>query len=311
MRKSQPNASPGSAAAQRAVKLNEVILAEFEQERRQRSAPDQRDASYVRLLLALLVECDRPAVLTGLSASIANAVVDLSKRNVGPDLLLRFYPRESSTLHLATHRIRRLFAESAVRRPLDRFHASIATAKCTSLDAVIEGAPGTAGGTIVTSQDLMLYWRQAAKCAHELLTVTARELRSHDFSEAAPVKAPLLALLEEAMAGGHSAVGPDGAVAIPTWAERRRAERIPIGQAGFIVQQGHRRPVIISDLSATGVGLEAIALLETGEAVTVEIRDGLRFHGVVAWSCNQKAGVELRQSPQATDPLLGFINRMG
>lgn len=301
--------SPFAPAARQRTRLSELALAEFEHESALRSQPAERAGAYARLVMTLLVECYRPAVLTALSAAIANAIAAPAKPPVRRELLIRHFPNESARLFLASQRVKRWFPEKPLCKQLDDFHAALALAKAeTILAASCDFEGQAAGGTAGHDGGLAPAWRHAARTTRALLTGLALELGNPPAGTAAG-RNGLLALLEDAAAGRYGAVRPDGDVQMPDWAERRRDERVPVSIPARVQLDSSLLPATVSDISSGGIGLTGIEGLAAGDRVTVELRQGLSVLAAVVWVGDGKAGLELSRRLIVDDPQLRFLSQ--
>jgi hypothetical protein len=102
---------------------------------------------------------------------------------------------------------------------------------------------------------------------------------------------PVLRALADARGGGMPYVSSSGALFIPgvvDWRSGAREEQ----RIGVEVQtQMFRTRALVTDLSATGLGLADVDGLATGEPVTLRLDDGQSFDGFVAWARQRRAGI--------------------
>lgn len=78
-------------------------------------------------------------------------------------------------------------------------------------------------------------------------------------------------------------------------AERRRATRRATRQAVVILENGHRRPTLLADLSETGARFETVPGLASGAALTLEWGNGLRTAARVVWINDSHVGVQFAE----------------
>jgi hypothetical protein len=138
---------------------------------------------------------------------------------------------------------------------------------------------------------LSAVWRQIASG----LLVALYDLdRIHDAESLGAMDAdvqPVLRALADARGGGTPYVSSSGALFIPgvvDWRSGAREEQ----RIGVEVQtQMFRTRALVTDLSATGLGLADVDGLATGEPVTLRLDDGQSFDGFVAWTRQRRAGI--------------------
>lgn len=262
----------------------------------------------VALLLAVQPEAFHACVLIAVSGAVSNA---LSQRETATDprLLIRFYPRESAMLILASNRIGRVYGNSNLHRRFDAFHRALASAKQASLDYASAGFPCGDEGR---QQRGMLAdrWRAAAASGIVLLDEIGNLLAIHGVATLPRATGELLDLLRSVTTGAKPLLNAKGTIELPSWAERRSAERTRLGSAALLWISGKSWPVIVRDMSQLGAGLECRRELPVGLSVELEFGPLLRLNGVVAWSIDGRAGVHLDMPLHGANPSFDFCSRL-
>ena len=137
------------------------------------SAP-VHDRDLISLMLTLQPEVVRVAILTAMEATVANA---LATRQIHANarMLIKYFPRESAKLMLASQRLGRIYSGMNLQVLLSSFNTALSRAKNTTLEFA-------AGGFVAKRQDrsdvadLAARWRQSCAAAHSLLTTLHEEL---------------------------------------------------------------------------------------------------------------------------------------
>jgi hypothetical protein len=86
--------------------------------------------------------------------------------------------------------------------------------------------------------------------------------------------------------------------------ERRRHRRYATHIRAVLQGGGRSQSTIINDLSAGGAGLTSALGVESNDSVVLQLEDGRRIQGIVAWRISGCCGVQFDQELAAADPLL-------
>ncbi len=114
---------------------------------------------------------------------------------------------------------------------------------------------------------------------------------------------PLSAALRACRVGGAPCL-VDGAVTMPSWAQRRRARRIPLHMGAWLRSKGQLLPVRVTNVSRGGFGIAHAQALEVGAIAALTLETGRRFVCSVAWKRDGEAGLALAKDLPANDPLI-------
>lgn len=114
----------------------------------------------------------------------------------------------------------------------------------------------------------------------------------------------LLHLLAEAQRGGTPCLDSYGRISPPAMPQQRRSPRRLLCQECVLRFRDHEVNAFAKDVSAGGFGLERTPQLNRGEHVVVELASGRVFHGAVAWSSGNSAGLRFTTPLAFQDPLL-------
>lgn len=88
---------------------------------------------------------------------------------------------------------------------------------------------------------------------------------------------------------------------------RRRDERRRVMLAVIVECRGVVQKVRVADFSATGVRLDGIKGLATGDPVRISLTPSLILEGQVAWSVWHKAGVKFSEPLADDHPAYSFL----
>lgn len=121
---------------------------------------------------------------------------------------------------------------------------------------------------------------------------------------------------ERGEAGGPGASGSGSLGLVPAIVARleaqsskvrtlRRAQRIDVSFPARLATGGLVLPVIISDVSVSGVGYRGQTGIADWTAVEVQLLDGRSLPGTVIWTHNGRGGIEFLTPLSLEDPLFG------
>ncbi|WP_045834926.1 PilZ domain-containing protein [Hyphomicrobium sp. 99] len=110
--------------------------------------------------------------------------------------------------------------------------------------------------------------------------------------------------LQDALAGGFGCVNQFGEVAIPVLPQRRKTPRYVLLQPCKISDKAGVSIAFARDISKNGIGLDCERDLALKERVFVELRNGRKMRGIVAWSHNKKVSVQFDEPLSDDDPLI-------
>ena len=94
----------------------------------------------------------------------------------------------------------------------------------------------------------------------------------------------------------------------PTGAERRRSPRFAVRIDAVLHANGTSQPTIIDDLSVGGAGLDVAIGIYANDTVELELADGRRLPGQVAWWLSGACGVQFAEPLQPNDRLFEAAN---
>lgn len=87
-------------------------------------------------------------------------------------------------------------------------------------------------------------------------------------------------------------------------AERRRHRRFSVSIDATLHSGGNAQPTVIDDISAGGAGLKGAIGIFANDQVEIELGDGRRLTGTVAWWMSGCCGVQFHVPLPDGDPLL-------
>jgi hypothetical protein len=91
----------------------------------------------------------------------------------------------------------------------------------------------------------------------------------------------------------------------PEWAERRHKMRFTVNASALLTTPRRKSNVMVINASRKGFGLDLVVGVNVRDLVSIELENGRKFIGTVKWFEGKRAGVMLRKSLSASDPLLG------
>lgn len=292
--------------------LADLSLAEIEHRRRTLTAPHAVRPRMLALLLAVQPEVVRLAMLSAISASLANALLgDAGRaRAVRPRALLRYYPSVSSKFILAASRLRRSGVQATTSRWLDEFHVAIDAATQATV-ALASNRFELRPSCDLDERTLAGLWRRACLAAKGLLEAVDFDLGEFRIARAEASAAPLLQALSTAADGGTPMLGANGEVVIPAWADTRRAPRVSVECSATLRRAGELVAIVLTDISTVGAGIRTSAVLAVGERVTILVDQSIEMSGRVVWVRGGMAGMEFDQPFYDGTPELRFLSGQG
>lgn len=267
------------------------------------------EASYnfLALLVTLQPEVSRSCVLIAISACVSNALVS-SAQQIQSRELIRYFPRESANLILASQRIDRWYGSLRLNELLKEFNATLAGAKEATIDIAGNGlAWGRPGQKDFI--ELATHWKNASHTARNLLLELADQFAACGLTGAISELSLLLKLLANVANGGYPLVSMKGDVSIPEWFETRHHERALLRCPADLYVNNQSHKVLVRDFSAVGLGIECQADISTGDFVEIQVGSSLRLRGTVIWSSAGRAGVQFSQPIHGLDPWMMFCSR--
>ncbi|MGH1418950.1 MAG: PilZ domain-containing protein [Hyphomicrobiaceae bacterium] len=276
-----------------------------------RAAGDHSDIAFQNDFLALVVtlypEVLRTCITLAISGCVANAMSD-NVPDVNARSLIKYFPRESSKLVLASIRIGQYYENSELYSFLDSFNSKLTLAKDATIRLAEKGAYWGIGDQ-AELYELAESWRTVSNASRIVLFELDNILTNHGMHGSSREIAPLSELLESVVRGEYPLIDQTGNALMPKWAERRKFERTPVKFSATLHVNGSDRKVIVRDISATGLGLDSSGDLAIGEEVVVQIEGAPRLIGRVVWSTNSRSGIKLLHPLNGPDPRLMFCSK--
>lgn len=262
-----------------------------------RDATPDRDC--VSSLVLIRSELSRMAVPVCTIASIVNKAAFATWAST-PISATQMFSVEASPIALS--RIERISTRPGclpVVQAWQNMHALLKFALGLTGDG--KKAEGSEAVAIVNPQILSDTWQRVCRAVLVVDECLASALQDGGDTAEAALAVPLFDLLEIAACGGWPCIDDDGLLNVPGWAERRRSPRRQVRVDATLVAGNLMLPVMIRDISDTGLGLKVRRRLEPGQTVSVFLADGREIGGTVRWSDGANAGVLLDAASQRVD----------
>jgi hypothetical protein len=270
-------------------------------------ALDVRPPSNTPLFEALVCETHHAAAMTAVIAScISGALVDahrLERATVD-----RYLPVEPAVLLSLTRRsLLDIEPLTETRHVIDRFFHTLRELRRALGGYFFDaGEIGRERALVIHGRTLELAAR--VSCHEALRAVRALELETPgrlsdlycDHARA------LSAVLFQAELRRMPCLDPQGQAFLPNLPQRRRSTRRSIGQDCSILYRKTILSAFAKDVSQGGIGLLRVPFLQTDDAVVVELKNGRRFAGVVAWCRGESAGIRFAEPLNESDPLIAI-----
>lgn len=194
-----------------------------------------------------------------------------------------------------------MFFSTRLTGDLSRLYKHLALAMTmtpTSPDAWCAATPQAS----CSWKDLTDVWQPLCSQMRLLLLVLL-ELDLLGSSEQLPRLLEVESLTKAARYGGTPCIRSDGQVIIPSWLDKRRDRRIPVGVSVIIAGPSGRLRATLNDMSPAGLGLGACPSFPLGTGLSVELPNGRALAGAVAWTHGGHVGLKLDVPLLETDPI--------
>jgi hypothetical protein len=150
-------------------------------------------------------------------------------------------------------------------------------------------------------EDVVLEWRKVCALGINGLCCLERVCNALVSPERLRALDRLIEFLGNARNGESPYLGADGYPLVPHWAEHRQDRRELVSLGAIVRCDRKAHNAIVTDIAVHGIGLDRIYGLRRGQCVAVELEDGRRFAGTVAWTAGGRAGVDEIYSPDGNE----------
>jgi hypothetical protein len=252
---------------------------------------------------ALVCETHSAALLTGTIASVVNAFKRKdSTRNEAQ--IKPYIPREPAIIAVLRNGMLETDLDENTLAAIAEFFDNLGPARI-ALDQYFADANhiGVDRASALHLLGLSTSWRQA--CERALAAV--RQLQRHLGTLPAQYtinSKVLIKLLQDAIVGGSPCVDENGRISPPDLPQRRRNARRSICEPCTLTHDRKTTQAFVRDVSPGGFGLERVPQMQPKSLVLIELPNGRRFTGVVAWCDGNAAGVRFSRTLLPNDPLL-------
>ena len=93
----------------------------------------------------------------------------------------------------------------------------------------------------------------------------------------------------------------------PKFEERRASVRHDVHIAATLHAGGRSQPTVIDDLSTGGAGLNGAIGIFANERVEIQLANGRRLSGTVAWRLSGCCGIQFHEPLLEQDPLFASV----
>ncbi len=213
-------------------------------------------------------------------------------------------PVESPVVKAALHAWQEIDLSTQLASSLRTIYLNLADAKRMAMPIVRDAGVFTAPViSPLKLQQMAALWRKLSEeceTAVQALEPEARWRLSGLYTENSFI---LGRFLREAVSGLHTCVNQVGEVAVPVLPQRRRTQRYVLLQPCMVRSQNGGTVAVARDISRNGIGLSCEQDFQLKERVTIELRDGRKMRGVVAWARNKQMNVQFDEQLSGSDSL--------
>jgi hypothetical protein len=254
----------------------------------------------IQVLITVIVEVRNLCIGIGIATSVANALVSAKAKITNVESLIQHSPVLPFEFVEALNYIRGLNAPASVNKSLWQLMTKLRRAKVTTVEQALKSA-SPFGIPASKFMQTALSWRETCRTAIDALQ-GLRQIAQHYNIEIcnSPAWSRISVFLEETATGSYAWVQPNGEIAVPEWADRRQAERLPVKSHGILSRGDTAREVVVRDISDggghLGLGLEGVSGAEPGDNVTIQLECGGILTGKIVWTKKDRAGLEVIKS---------------
>ncbi len=265
------------------------------------SEPDEGNA----LFEALVCECHWTALQIGAIASCMNASL-ASERTWMLRSCSNLLPVESPVVKVALRSWQDIGLSGKLAESISRIYFDLSDAKMQA-QPLISRAGAFAGPEISLAklEQITALWRKLAEDCKTVVQRIEPETRWRLGGLYTGNALVLGKFLKEATSGSYACVNQFGEVAIPVLPQRRKAPRYVLLQRCKVSTQDVTSIAFARDISKNAIGLDCEHDFKLKERILVELRNGRKMKGIVAWSQKKKAVVQFDEALSDGDPLIG------
>lgn len=277
-------------------------LRQFDQQHKRPEPPHWLTPQDTRMIVALLSEVENVGLLVAVSTCVVNALAAGVNYAIGEEALATYLPPPPHVFRSVCAQLATADLPASISSDLQEFYTRLELAhKMTQMYTRFPAAADVKGGVHIDV--LADTWREL--CC-KVLDVAA-DLRAcvNGGPAADGTRWPVTArLLGAASNGDWPCVSDAGCVEVPGWAEQRRHPRWRVSWTAMLHLGVESCQVEVVDVSQGGFGLQSRQPLEAGMIVLLELDNGRRLDGRLAWVSGHKLGLMLNQPLAVNDPLL-------
>lgn len=267
----------------------------------------RRPASNAPLFEALVCETHHAAAMSAIVASCINGSAKGSHR-LDHTQVDRFFPAKPAVLMSLTRRsLLEVEPLAETQDVIDAFFDAMRGLR-HALDTYFDDAAAIGADRASVVQARRMSNAAGSLCHEALRAVHALEIETPGRLPAlyCDHAAALTRLLLDAERGGTPCLDRKGSPFLPELPQRRHSTRRTLGQNCRLLYHKVVVSAFAKDISEGGIGLLRAPFLRTDDLVTVELDNGRRFRGLVAWTRGEAAGVRFFGMLSSTDPLLAI-----
>lgn len=274
-------------------------LAQLEEQADHGASPGKPETG--RVVVQILDEIVNASVLIAVTTAIANAA-EKGERAVRTSELAVYTPALTPVFHGLVDKLLGGNADLSVCQSVQNYCARLSLAQRMS-QAFGNERRDSGDVAIIDPELLSDTWRRACGAAIACIENLTPPSDATPKNRAGP-NAHTLAILRMAARGASPCIEADGRITIPGWAERRREPRRSVQRAASLQIGQRMMPVMIRDVSTSGLGLDCPAEATPGERVVVRLPGNRMLPGEVAWADGKRIGIRLDQRLVESDQLL-------
>lgn len=257
------------------------------------------------LFEALVCEFHWTALQIGAIASCMNASL-ASERTWMLRSCSNLLPVESPIVKVALRSWKDIGLSGKLAESISKIYFDLSDAKTQARPLISRaGAFGGPDISLAKLEQIIALWRKLAEDCKTAVQCLEPETRWRLGGLYTGNALTLGKFLKEAMSGSYACVNQFGEVAIPVLPQRRKAPRYVLLQPCKVSTQGSTSIAFARDISKNSIDLDCEHDFKSKERILVELRNGRKIKGIVAWSQKKKVVVQFDEALSDGDPLIG------
>lgn len=270
------------------------------------SSPIQADALPIHLISGLFAELLNSALLSGVTASVANSVATGAHPNLVGVLVSYLPPLPTIYPSLAADLLRQP-QTGLLALHMQEYYAHLGLMRDLTHD--VADANGRFSSVVTDCIDqIARNWQKLAGSAAAAIDQW-KALPGLIFTISQQERAGLVqSILADVALGMAPCVDDQGAVTVPAWAERRQIRRLHRNLHLHVMAGDRIERVLITNASDNGIGIIGLRGVQVGDGIEILIGPGRTLPATIVWVRGDQVGIAYDSPPPMDWSLAGSLN---